>query len=97
MNSPYKVEYRAASRSEKCVWCAKAATQEAVQRQGNMTSITRCCDDPKCIVPISGDVRAHIGSRMRSYALHLLARALYHNYGWHFLSESAPSAQRSSS
>jgi hypothetical protein len=23
------------------------ATQEAVQREGNMTAVSRCCDDPK--------------------------------------------------
>jgi len=30
-----------------CVWCVNDATQEAVPRQGNMTAIARCCDDPK--------------------------------------------------
>jgi len=51
MNSPYKVEYRPVSQGQKhpCVWCVNAATQEAVQRQGNITTITRCCDDPKCM------------------------------------------------
>lgn len=54
MNSPYrlgimKVEYRPLSHCQKCVWCANDATQEAVQRQGNLTAISRCCDDPKCV------------------------------------------------
>jgi hypothetical protein len=54
MNSPYrlgigKVEYRPVSHRQECVWCVKEATQEAVQRQGNLTAISRCCDDPKCM------------------------------------------------
>jgi hypothetical protein len=49
MNSPYKVEYRPASHCQKYVWCLNDATQEAVQRQGNLTAISRCCDDPKCM------------------------------------------------
>jgi hypothetical protein len=46
-----KVVYRPASCSptRPCVWCAKDATQEAVQSEGNMTVISRCCDDPKCM------------------------------------------------
>ena len=55
MNSPYrmgimKVEYRPVSqRQQQCVWCTNDATQEACQRQGNLTAISRCCDDPKCM------------------------------------------------
>jgi hypothetical protein len=54
MNSPYslgmrKVEYRPVRHTQKCVWCVNDATQEAVQRQGNLTAISRCCDDPKCV------------------------------------------------
>ncbi len=54
MNSPYRlstmrVEYRALSHRQKCVWCVNDATQEAVQRQGSLTAISRCCDDPKCM------------------------------------------------
>lgn len=45
-----KVEYRLVSQCQKhqCVWCVNDATQEAVQREGNLTAISRCCDDPKC-------------------------------------------------
>jgi hypothetical protein len=54
MNSLYslvmsKAEYRPVSHRQKCVWCVKEATQEAIQRQGNLTAISRCCDDPKCM------------------------------------------------
>jgi len=49
MNSSYKVEFRPASHRQKCVWCVNDATQEAVQREGNLTDISRCCDDPKCM------------------------------------------------
>jgi hypothetical protein len=55
MNSPYrlgirKAEYRPVSdcQKQKCLWCVNDATQEAVQRQGNLTAISHCCDDPKC-------------------------------------------------
>ncbi len=34
---------------QKCVWCVNDATQEAVQRQGNLTAISRCCDEPRCV------------------------------------------------
>jgi hypothetical protein len=46
-----KVVYRPVSRCQKpqCVWCANDATQEAVQSEGNLTAITRYCDDPKCM------------------------------------------------
>jgi hypothetical protein len=54
MNSPYrlgirKVEYRPVSYTQKCVWCVNDATQEAVQREGNLTAISRCFDDPNCV------------------------------------------------
>ena len=54
MNSPYslsirKLGYSPVSHSQKCVWCVNDATQEAVQKQGNLTAISRCCDDPKCV------------------------------------------------
>jgi hypothetical protein len=56
MNSPYrmgimKVEYRPVSQCQRqqCVWCVNDATHEAVQRQGSLTAISRCCDDPKCM------------------------------------------------
>jgi hypothetical protein len=56
MNSSYglaisKAEYRPVSHCSRCqcVWCVHDATQEAVQRQGNLTAISRCCDDPKCV------------------------------------------------
>ena len=45
-----KVEYHPVGLSQKCVWCANIATQEVVQREGNMTVISRCCDDPKCLL-----------------------------------------------
>jgi hypothetical protein len=46
-----KVVYRPVSCSptRPCVWCAKEATQEAVRSEGNLTVISRCCDDPKCM------------------------------------------------
>jgi len=44
-----KAEYHPVSRRQKCVWCVNDATQEALQRQGNITAISRCCDDPKCM------------------------------------------------
>jgi hypothetical protein len=44
-----RVEYRAVSHHQKCSWCADNATQGAVQNQQNLTVISRCCDDPKCI------------------------------------------------
>ncbi|MGC1650404.1 MAG: hypothetical protein WA741_31660 [Candidatus Sulfotelmatobacter sp.] len=37
------------SHHQKCSWCADNATQGAVQNQQNLTVISRCCDDPKCI------------------------------------------------
>jgi hypothetical protein len=54
MNSSYglvtrKVEYRPVSHTQKCVWCVNDATQEVVQRQGNLSAISPCCDDPKCV------------------------------------------------
>jgi hypothetical protein len=50
MNSP-KVEYRLVNQYLKpqCSWCATDATQEAIKQQGNITVISRCCDDPKCM------------------------------------------------
>lgn len=53
MNS--QVEYRPVRLSQKCVWCAKVATQEAVQREGNITAVSGCCDDAKCMW-LSADV-----------------------------------------
>jgi hypothetical protein len=46
-----KVEYRPLSQSKdyKCVWCVNDATQEVVQNQGNLTAISRCCADPRCM------------------------------------------------
>jgi hypothetical protein len=44
-----KVEYHPVSLFQKCVWCAKVATQEVVEREGNVIAISRCCDDPKCL------------------------------------------------
>jgi hypothetical protein len=54
MNSLYslgtrEVEYRPVSSGQKCVWCVNDATQEAVQRQGNITAISRCCGDLRCM------------------------------------------------
>jgi hypothetical protein len=54
MNSPCnpstgKVEYRPVSHHQTCVWCVNDATQEAVQKKGTLTAISRCCDDPKCM------------------------------------------------
>jgi hypothetical protein len=47
----FKVEYRPVSQcqQQQCVWCVNDATQEAVQRQGSLTAISRCCGDPKCM------------------------------------------------
>jgi hypothetical protein len=53
MNSSYKAVYRPASHRQKCVWCVNDATQEAVERQGNLTAISRCCYDPRNCVPFS--------------------------------------------
>lgn len=54
MNSLYSlgirdVEYRPVSHREKCVWCVNDAMQAAVQTQGSLTAVSRCCDDPKCM------------------------------------------------
>ena len=45
------VEYRPVSHWQKrqCVWCLNDATQEAVQSHANLTAISRCCDDPRCM------------------------------------------------
>jgi hypothetical protein len=53
MNSLYslvlgKVEYGPVRHCQKCVWCVNDATQEAILKQGNITVISRCCDDPIC-------------------------------------------------
>ncbi len=46
-----KVEYRPVNPwyGGRCSWCGNDATQEAFQNQGNLTAISRCCDDPKCM------------------------------------------------
>ena len=44
-----RVKYRPVSHHHKCPWCADSATQEAIQGQQNLTVISRCCDNPKCI------------------------------------------------
>ena len=46
-----ELEYRPVNPWQKhhCLWCANDATKEVVQREGNMTAITRCCDDPRCM------------------------------------------------
>ena len=46
-----KVEYRLLGQFKqcRCVWCVNDATQEAFKSQGNLTAISRCCDDPKCM------------------------------------------------
>jgi hypothetical protein len=44
-----KPEFRPASRHLSCAWCSNDATQEAVQHQQNLTVISRCCDDQRCI------------------------------------------------
>jgi len=46
-----KVEYRPVDQHLKhqCSWCVNTATQEAIQQQGIVTAISRCCDDPKCM------------------------------------------------
>jgi hypothetical protein len=46
-----KVEYRLPSHPYKrqCAWCVKDATQEAFKSQGNLTAISPCCDDPRCM------------------------------------------------
>ncbi len=49
-----KVEYRPASEGEKrnhqkCTWCANDATQKAVWSLGNVTAISPCCDDSRCM------------------------------------------------
>jgi len=54
MNSPCslgirEVEYRPVSHRERCVWCVNDATQEAFRRNGNLTAVSRCCDNPKCV------------------------------------------------
>jgi hypothetical protein len=62
MNSSYrlgmgKVAYHPVShwQKHKCLWCVNDATQEAVQREGNLTAVIRCCDDPKCVM-LSGEL-----------------------------------------
>ncbi len=67
MNSPYrlgimKAEYRPVSHCQKCVWCVNDATQEAVQREGNLTAISRCCDDPKCMGLSAERCRTTVGA-----------------------------------
>ena len=44
-----KLEYRPLTRSQECFWCVNNATQEVVRREGNITAISRCCDDPNCM------------------------------------------------
>ncbi len=51
MNSSRKAEYRPVSHGQKhqCMWCGDEATQDCALRQGNLTVINSCCDDPKCM------------------------------------------------
>ena len=56
MDSPYSlgirnVAYRPVShcQKQKCLWCGNDATQEGIQKQGNLTAVSRCCDDPNCM------------------------------------------------
>jgi tetratricopeptide (TPR) repeat protein len=43
------IAYVSQSQRHHCLWCVRDATQEVVQKQGNLTTICRCCDDPKCM------------------------------------------------
>jgi hypothetical protein len=49
--NPSKVKYHPVTPYQKhqCSWCDKDATQEAIQRQANITVISRCCADPRCM------------------------------------------------
>ena len=64
MNSPYKVEYRPVNQCQKhqCVWCVNDATQEAIQSQGNLTAVSRCCDDRKCMWLSAEMCRSTVGA-----------------------------------